>query len=279
MNKAWNNFWFNCNCSSLELFRTGFGIWFLINNLIKLFEIQHFLHNGFPDSNFYNKMLGSNLAFSFISNLPDQLIIGLYLLLILFSFFIIFGKKLLRFSLIYCFIFNVSFLFRSIYFSTGSDFISNYILFYLIIAYCLNLYSISHRFLQIQLCIIYFFSGFNKTTMALWKNGYAMGNFLLHFQASRFDFNWISNYPLLIKYFTYSGEFLEITLPLFLICKYSRKYGIIMGILFHLSIALMFRLYMFESLMIICYIPFLAIEFNTNNATDSHILIDSHLIT
>jgi hypothetical protein len=60
--------------------------------------------------------------------------------------------------------------------------------------------------------------------------------------------------PIVIKLITYSGCFLELSLPFLLIFKKTKNFAILSGIVFHLFIILIFKLYMFESLMIILYL-------------------------
>ena len=255
MNNRWNNFWYNCNYSKLDLLRICFGVWFFINSIIRLFAIDQFLANGLPHYDFIKQLLDVKSVYSFLPNLSDHQIIALALFLVVSSLGITFGK-LLRLSLIFAFIINTMFISRNQCFTVGSDYIANYVLFYLIISYGLNK-SVGMRFFQVQLVLIYCFAALGKLKMKLWLTGEAMWYYLLHIQAARFNFHWISHYPLLIKTLTYTGVTVESVLPILLICKRTRKIAIVLGLAFHLAMAVFFKLYLFESLMFILFIPFL----------------------
>ena len=117
--------------------------------------------------------------------------------------------------------------------------------------------SVALRFLQIQVCVIYGYSGFEKLKGTLWWRGEAVWYALANSQIARFDFSWLSRFPLLIVIATYTTVLWEVYFPILVWLKPIRKYVLLFGILLHLSIAFTVCIPFFGALMISTYILFL----------------------
>lgn len=106
------------------------------------------------------------------------------------------------------------------------------------------------RFLQIHLCIVYFFAGFGKSLGTNWWDGNAMW--------------FISNtyFPYVIKKSIFSGAFIykflsistvliQLTYFIFINIKYTRMIMLFSIIILHLGIAVFMKLYSFGLIMIL----------------------------
>lgn len=124
-------------------------------------------------------------------------------------------------------------------------------------ARCLKLF-------QTHVCLIYFFSGFEKLLGYNWRNGEAIWRMVHGYNATEwvsFDFLYNTPVPLLAGWFTI---ILEMMYPLINI-PVLRKWWLGGVIIFHVSIAFFMGLYFFSSVMIILnitayYMPFVAPE-------------------
>ncbi|MBU6376317.1 MAG: HTTM domain-containing protein [Bdellovibrionales bacterium] len=117
--------------------------------------------------------------------------------------------------------------------------------------------SMAYRFAQIQLCIIYAFSGWEKLKGPVWWNGEALWSVIANPQMARFDFGWMVHFPLVLVGVAYLTLFWEIYFPVLIWIPRLRVVTLLIGLGFHLSIALMMKIAFFGFLMIGIYVLFL----------------------
>ncbi|SEM58086.1 Vitamin K-dependent gamma-carboxylase [bacterium A37T11] len=121
------------------------------------------------------------------------------------------------------------------------------------------------RWLQLHVCIIYFFAGIGKLLGNNWRNGEALWKALTQpgFESTfKPDLHGLAAYPWIWVLAGQSVFLLEVSYPLFIWLKPTRKYWLwgIVGL--HLSIALFMGLYFFSAIMILLnlctfYYPYL----------------------
>ena len=120
--------------------------------------------------------------------------------------------------------------------------------------------SLSTRCIQIQLCIIYVYSGLEKIRGMTWWRGdalwYAFGNT----QLTYFDMSFLAHMPLVIVALTYLTVIWETYFAVLIWFAPIRKYILLFGLIFHLSIALTMNLVEFSVLMLAPYLLFLERE-------------------
>lgn len=109
----------------------------------------------------------------------------------------------------------------------------------------------------LQLCVVYFSSGWAKLQTAQWLHGEAYyyvvaavgcgGDFL---------FNSLRQFPLVSKILTYGTLCFELGFPLLFALKSTRRAALLAGCVFHLMIAITMNLFAFQAYFIISYIVF-----------------------
>lgn len=114
-----------------------------------------------------------------------------------------------------------------------------------------SLNALSIRVLQIHLCLVYIASGAEKAVGEQWWNGEAIWQALMQTQFSRFDMQWLAQYPWIAKIICWSTLIIEIGYPLFMFWPRSRPYGYLAVVLLHFSIAVFMGLQLFATIMII----------------------------
>ena len=101
------------------------------------------------------------------------------------------------------------------------------------------------RMLQLQLCLLYFFSSWYKTQFVEWQTGEALHFVFNQLAFSTFPMAWISNFPILLTLLTYVVLFLETSFP-FLVWVRPLKTPLLWAMfLFHLLIRLSMHVFAF----------------------------------
>lgn len=144
-------------------------------------------------------------------------------------------------------------LFTSLYapFSYGADYIASSCLFYCIVfsatPFCL-------RFLQVHVCLIYFFAGLGKALGPTWHNGEALWKAVAQpgFESIfKPDLLFLGAYPWLWVVGGWVVLLLELGYPLFIWLRPTRRYWLWATVGRHIGIALLMGLYSFSALMIV----------------------------
>lgn len=162
---------------------------------------------------------------------------------------------------------NVSFLHRNMSPTYGVDMVSSFFIYYLWFAdyrdeaprdsWRAMMGSVAYRLAQLQVCIIYAYSGLDKVKGVQWWHGEALWGVLSNVQLARFDFSAVSHLPLVIIALTYATLAWEIYFPVLIWVKPLRNFMLIFGVGLHLGIALSVNLVFFGLLMIFSYIVFI----------------------
>ena len=114
------------------------------------------------------------------------------------------------------------------------------------------------RLLQIQLVAIYFYSAVNKLAFADWREGTAFAHVLGDELFTRFDFTWLGHHPTLVGVATYGSLAFELALfPLLVWVGRLRPAVLLVGLVFHLVIALTMKVTGFFEVMVVFYLAFL----------------------
>lgn len=120
-----------------------------------------------------------------------------------------------------------------------------------------DLSSIFFRLIQIQICIIYMYTGFEKLKGTTWWDGTALWTVFANPQFSEFDLKFLSHFP----WFFPIGTFVTVVFEIYFLALVwhpsLRKYGLSMGLFFHLGIGLLLGLMPFSLVMISTYFLFL----------------------
>jgi hypothetical protein len=168
-----------------------------------------------------------------------------------------------RISALVATILHISFLHRNMGAAYGVDTISTFYLLYLCLAdyrdrtgfqdFRSVLGSMAFRLAQIQLCVIYGYSGLHKLRGIYWWKGEGIWSVLANFQMARFDFSWTAHFPFVLTAMSFVSLFWEIYFPALVWIRPLRYPLLAFGVLFHLGIAISISIPFFGALMILIY--------------------------
>lgn len=116
-----------------------------------------------------------------------------------------------------------------------------------------EVYSYAVRFLQVQLCIIYFFAGFGKLLGTDWIDGNAMWLVSVVYvdgTSGEFFSNLLFSFPFLAMILSWGIVFLELCYPVIMTLKSTRSVALTAVILMHVGIGMFMGLYSFAIAMI-----------------------------
>lgn len=203
----------------------------------------------------------------------------------LFHAFLVIGLLLLALGIggrvlgVICWILHMGFLHRNYSVAFGADLIGGIFLMYLALTQsCVRLSvlkliknrkqvlssdlvtNVFYRMIQVQLCVIYGYTGFEKLKGGSWWDGTALWSVLANPQMVIADFSWARYFPLVIVFITFSTVLFEIYFPALVWNPRYRKFFLITGFFFHAGIGATMALYSFAIIMLSPYILFLKEE-------------------
>ena len=117
--------------------------------------------------------------------------------------------------------------------------------------------SLGFRLSQIQVCVIYFYSGVEKLRGSHWLRGDAVWDVMANNQQARWDFSWLAGAPTLVALATWSTLFWEIGFAPLIWIRPLRFPMLAFGVALHLGIGTAMSIPYFGLLMICSYILFL----------------------
>jgi hypothetical protein len=120
-----------------------------------------------------------------------------------------------------------------------------------------KLSTVAVRLLQIQMCVIYAYTGLEKMKGKEWWDGTAVWAVVGNTQLMMFDSSWLKHFPLLIAGATFSTLIFEIYFPVLVWPKATRKWTLVFGVMLHTMIGLTVGLVFFSVAMISTYFVFL----------------------
>lgn len=277
--KTWNWFWFQSNnnesLANLGLFRIFFCAVMFFAYLSRAFDVELFYsENGLLPS--WHK---ANISFfqfhpTILSGITNPLILHaahtLFLLLLL-CLMVGFRTKIVA-PLTY--FMQMMFVNRNMSVMFGVDMIANFYFLYLCFANSGARYSIdslqaktpeksglfSHiawRLMQVQLCVIYGYSGMEKLKGTRWWDGSAIWDVLSMGSMQRWDLSFVAHTPLLLAAAVYIVLFWEIYFPILVWVPRLRLIMLLFGLQMHIGIFLFMNLPSFGFMMISLYLLFL----------------------
>lgn len=267
---GWCRFFFEADATeSMRLFRIAFGLLLFAAYAVRAIDNEFYYGaNGVLD---LEKMLESfpmkyrwSLLFWWPGNgmlWGSTAVLLISLLTMAFGFFP-------RVSALIAYVIHVSFMHRNMGIVYGLDMIATFFLFYLIFAktdspparknaWSTLLTSSALRLTQIQVCVIYAYSGWEKLKGVAWWKGEAIWTVFANAQIARWEMNWISNFPLVITGLTYMTLLWEIYFPAVIWMKKLRPWVLIGGVGLHIGIGVVVFIPYFSALMIVSYVVFL----------------------
>jgi hypothetical protein len=121
--------------------------------------------------------------------------------------------------------------------------------------------TIALRLLQVQLCVVYFFSGCGKLLGASWWEGTALWGAAANVQYRTLDLTWLARHPLLVNALTLATLFWEVAYPALVWPRLTRPLVLAMAVLVHLGIGLAMGMMEFGLAMIVANLAFVPAPF------------------
>lgn len=271
MMKAWNRFWFESSKpTQMRLFRMAVGLLLFALYMIRALDLNFYFSNSgiFP----VEALVGMDqmkYRFSLLELLPGTgWVWFLHSVLLTSLLGLVFGVYP-RIAAIIAFVLHISFLHRNMAIIFGVDMIATFFLLSLCLADPQSapiaarkglrdwLGSMGFRLAQIQLCVIYAYSGMEKLRGIQWWKGEAIWTVMANAQLARWDFSWIVHFPILIVIATYMTLLWEVYFPVLVWIGKFRYPMLFLGILLHVGIGLVINIPFFAALMIAPYLLFL----------------------
>jgi hypothetical protein len=113
------------------------------------------------------------------------------------------------------------------------------------------------RLLQLQIALVYFWSGAAKSVNASWQDGTALHYVLANDQFRRADWLGTGQWEAALSLLTYVTLFWELLFPLLLLERHTRRASLALGIALHAGMAALLELGTFGAVMIGSYAAFL----------------------
>lgn len=280
--KFWDEFWFSkVDLYNLALFRivyagTLFLLYFSRQKDVSLFYTESGLLPRHLALDILSPAFRPHFLLSFWSDTWAASIHGLFV----FSLLMICLGLFSRFFAGIAWVLHLGFLFRNYGVAFGVDQITAIWLFYLMFtnsdaeislkAYFFKerrfrssdlLTSVFYRMLQLQLCIIYFYSGVEKLKGQTWWDGTALWSVFANPQMVIADLTWTKHFPFLILTISFGTILFELYFPVLVWVKKMRPYFLAAGICFHAGIGFLLALWGFALVMISPYALFLPQSF------------------
>lgn len=266
--QAWEKFWFESNQpANVRLLRQLLGFLLLGFYLIRTLDLNYYYsQTGMVSLQQMDALMPMDYRFSIFRYLPSDLSIWSFNILFLLSLLAMGLNVLPRIATVLAMLLHASFLHRNMSIMFGVDMVAAFFLFYLCFAddrkgprtdLRAALGSAAFRLMQIQVCIIYAYSGLEKIRGPRWWNGEALWNILANPQLARMDFGWMSHFPLVIVFLTYATLLWEIYFPALIWLGKLRYPMLIFGVLMHVGIGISISIPFFGAIMILTYIVFL----------------------
>ena len=117
--------------------------------------------------------------------------------------------------------------------------------------------SIAFRLMQIQLCIIYFYSGTAKLKGTRWWNGSAIWDVFTMEGLVRFDMSFLAYFPHLLVVFCYLTLLWEIYFPVLIWTRPFRNLLIVFGCIMHIGFGYFIQIPIFGAVMCSLYLLFM----------------------
>ncbi len=117
--------------------------------------------------------------------------------------------------------------------------------------------SVMIRMMQVQICVVYAYTGFEKLRGMSWWDGTALWSVLANPQMVLMDFSFLRHIPWIIPILGFSTILFEIYFPVLVWSKKIRPYLLIAGVGLHAGIGLTMGLVPFGLIMVSTYFLFL----------------------
>jgi hypothetical protein len=269
--RGWSRFWFESDGrAQVAAFRVGFGLLLLGCYLVRTLDLELFYgDHGIMPLSILGDVAPMDYRFSVFRIFTSYQAVWIGNALYLTSLLALALGYFPRVAVLVAWLLHVSFVHRNLSIAYGVDMISCFFLLFLCFAdfrddrryrpgdLQATLGSMAYRLCQIQVCIIYGYSGLKKLKGVLWWNGEAIWNSMADPQLARWDFSWAAHFPLALAAAAYLTLAWEVYFPALIWFRPIRLPVLLVGVFLHLGIAVTLNLPVFAVLMVLTYVFFL----------------------
>lgn len=279
---AWENFWFDSRSddtlTALAAFRVGFcGVMFFCY-LARAFDVDFF----FTGQGIFPLWHKEGIEYfryhpTFLTNAMSPLLVHGFHTLFLLCLLAQACGLFTRYAAVATYLLHMAFMNRTMPVMFGVDMIGTFFLLYLCFADTNARYSLdarlgrgvkrqsgmSHiawRLMQVQVCVIYGFSGLEKMKGTRWWDGSALWDVLSIGNMQRFDLSFVAHVPFLLAASVYVVLSWEIYFPVLIWSKRFRLPMLAFGVFMHIGIYVFMNLPSFGFMMMTLYLLFLRKE-------------------
>jgi hypothetical protein len=262
-----NNFLFNYSVQNIRLYSNIMASFCLLNIILLMPDIfELYGGNGLIDDVLNNKSINQYCPLlSWLINPLQRIgltyntaLLSLITMYVISLIFVISNYMKFYFSIIAWFL-HIMIVNSSYYFSYGADYFISFALFvniFLCIPNSKNtviINSFTIRFIQIQLCFVYFFSGFGKILGTDWFDGNAVWLVINSFSSRTTIqfFSLFTSFPILFVILGWLTVTIELLFPFLIYRKVTKKIALWGVIFMHFGIIFIMHFYTFGSIMII----------------------------
>jgi hypothetical protein len=275
--QAWDHFWFAPkDLLGLALMRILLCGTLLGTYIVRQFNMEYYSDQSFIPRNMIIDLFPDGFKPGFIWFFwPDSWASGMHLVLIglLALLTVGIGGRWIAWA---AWVIDIAFMQRNYAANFGADVIGSIFLFYLAFTQSCERLSIVSlwkkktqfkmsdtvssffmRMIQIQICIIYAYTGFEKLKGGTWWEGTALWSVFANPQMVAFDLTFFRYLPWLVSMIGFVTILFESYFPVMMLNKNTRYPWLVMGVGFHVGIAAMMGLWPFSLGMISTYFLFI----------------------
>jgi hypothetical protein len=275
--KAWDQSWFTPqNLLGLALMRILLCGTMFSSYLARQWNMEYYTDlSWIPRSKALEAMGDLYRPLFLWSFWPDSLMSSMHILLVVLLGLLALGIGG-RWIMWMAWILDMAFIQRNYAVNFGADIIAALFLFYLSFTQScerlsvLNLFnakkefrqsdfisSMMMRMMQVQISVIYVYTGWEKLKGASWWDGTALWSVMANPQMTTMNFEFLRNVPWMIPVVAYMTILFEIYFPAMIVSKKMRLPWLVMGAFFHLGIAIFVGLWNFAFVMVSTYFLFI----------------------
>lgn len=275
---AWDHFWF----SSQSLLGLAFMRIILCGTMFYMYSVRLLNMNYYQEGSWVPRALALEAMPDLYRPLflwtfwPDSWSLFFHILLVLLLGLLTLGVGG-RWLMWMAWIINAGFIQRNYSVNFGADIIAALFLFYMSFTQScerlsiINLFkrnkgfvnsdilsSVMIRMMQVQICVIYAYTGLEKLKGATWWDGTALWSVLANPQMTTMDFSFLRSTPWVIPLIAYVTILFEVYFPAMVAWPKTRKIWLFVGALFHAGIGIFMGLGPFAFTMVSTYFLFLS---------------------
>lgn len=279
--KVWDHFWF----SPQNLLGLAFMRITLCGTMFYLYLIRIFNLHYYTDSSWIPKSLALDVMADYYRPLflwcfwPDSMNFLMHLLLVIFLALLTLGIGG-RWLMWITWIIDVGFIQRNYAVNFGADIIAALFLFYMSFTQSCERLSILNfltkkkqfkqadilsslmiRMMQVQISVIYAYTGWEKLKGGSWWDGTALWSVMANPQMTTMDYSFLRAVPWTIPLVAYLTILFEVYFPVLVAWRKTRYPLLLMGLLFHSGIAIFMGLWPFAAVMVSTYFLFIDANF------------------